>query len=769
MRSLRALQVRFTIFERAVKALPGSYKLWYAYLRERTQLVRGARIDSELVEATNGVFERALVYLHKMPRIWLMWLEFFAPQCRVTLTRQWFDNCLKALPVTQHDRVWPLYIAFIKGCGVAETTVRIYRRYLQFDPTQAEEFIQYLRKIGRDDEAAVQLAALVNDDRFVSLEGKSKHELWADLCTLITRRPEKITSLNVDAIIRGGIRRYTQEVGRLWCALADYYIRLGLFEKARDVYEEAIETVNTVRDFTVAFDAYAQFEENMVSAAMPASEDEVARYSLIFFAHSLCSLYSRIPTRVSNCFKNCIVSCIFYSCILSRVFSIPICPFVSSTHASRVIISRLLLSLLFVHHRVPLSEGDLDDLGTDVDLRLFRLEHLMTRRPFMLNSVMLRQNPHNCNEWAARVKLCPKEDAVQIIKTYSQAVTTVDPQKATGHPHMLWINFAKFYDAEGDLDNARAVFEKATAVNFRQVQQLVSVWLEWAEMEIRNQQLDSALEVMRRATVIPKGRVFYGAEEDTSVAVQERLHKSTKLWSFFVDLEESIGTLESTKAVYEKILELKIATPQIVLNYAALMEENKFFEESFRVFERGVALFQFPNVMPLWVTYLTKFVQRYAGSKMERARDLFEQALEKAPPVEAKPLFLLYAKLEEDFGLARRAMLVYDRATRACVAEDRLELFQVCTSLLLLSQYSRTPRSDSHSHSAHQWSFVSHLKLELHSSFSTPVLFCSATVSSPILALFFLRSTFAARPSRSASRARAKSTKRPSRRCRTPI
>ena len=77
-----------------------------------------------------------------MPRIWLMWLEFFAPQCRVTATRQWFDNCLKALPVTQHDRVWPLYIAFIKQCGVAETTVRIYRRYLQFDPTQAEEFIQ---------------------------------------------------------------------------------------------------------------------------------------------------------------------------------------------------------------------------------------------------------------------------------------------------------------------------------------------------------------------------------------------------------------------------------------------------------------------------------------------------------------------------------------------------------------------------------------------------------------------------------------------------
>jgi pentatricopeptide repeat protein len=40
--------------------------------------------------------------------------------------------------------------------------------------------------------------------------------------------------------------RYTQEVGRLWCSLADYYIRLGLFEKARDIYEEAIDTATTV-------------------------------------------------------------------------------------------------------------------------------------------------------------------------------------------------------------------------------------------------------------------------------------------------------------------------------------------------------------------------------------------------------------------------------------------------------------------------------------------------------------------------------------------
>jgi pre-mRNA-splicing factor SYF1 len=50
-----------------------------------------------------------------------------------------------------------------------------------------------------------------------------------------------------------------------------------------------------------------------------------------------------------------------------------------------------------------------------------------------------------------------------------------------------------------------------------------------------------------------------------------------------VDLEESIGTVETTKAVYDKILELRIANAQIIINYAAFLEENKYFEDSFKV------------------------------------------------------------------------------------------------------------------------------------------------------------------------------------------
>lgn len=47
----------------------------------------------------------------------------------------------------------------------------------QLSPESAEEYVEYLRSVGRLDEAAVRLARLVNDERFVSKEGKSNYQV----------------------------------------------------------------------------------------------------------------------------------------------------------------------------------------------------------------------------------------------------------------------------------------------------------------------------------------------------------------------------------------------------------------------------------------------------------------------------------------------------------------------------------------------------------------------------------------------------------------
>ena len=64
---------------------------------------------------------------------------------------------------------------------------------------------------GKWGEAACKLAELVNDDTFRSLEGKSKHQLWLELCDLVTKHPADCAALRVDAILRSGIRKFTDE------------------------------------------------------------------------------------------------------------------------------------------------------------------------------------------------------------------------------------------------------------------------------------------------------------------------------------------------------------------------------------------------------------------------------------------------------------------------------------------------------------------------------------------------------------------------------
>lgn len=564
------------MYERALKELPGSYKLWYNYLRVRRKQVRGKCITDSQYEQVNNAFERALVFMHKMPRIWMDYCSFMTTQCKITRSRHIFDRALRALPITQHHRIWPLYLNYLKAFDIPETAVRVYRRYLKLFPEDAEEYIEYLTEVGKLDEAAQQLANVVDNEHFSSKHGKSNHQLWNELCEMISKNPDKVHSLNVDAIIRGGLRRYTDQLGHLWNSLADYYVRSGLFDRARDIYEEAIQTVTTVRDFTQVFDAYAQFEELSLSKRMEDAAQE---------------------------------------------------------------------------------ENVSEEVEVDIELRLARFEYLMERRLLLLNSVLLRQNPHNVPEWHKRVQLYEGKPH-DIINTYTEAVQTVQPKLAVGKLHTLWVEFAKFYEKNDQLDDARVVFEKATQIEYVKVDDLAASWCEWAEMEIRQDNYEFALKLMQKATAMPKRKAAYHDDNET---VQMRVYKSLKLWSMYADLEESFGTFKTCKAVYDRILDLKICTPQIIINYGLFLEEHNYFEEAFRAYEKGISLFKWPNVFDIWNTYLTKFLKRYQGVKLERARDLFEQCLENCPPDLAKCFYLLYAKLEEEHGLARHAMAVYER------------------------------------------------------------------------------------------------------------
>ncbi|KAF3483495.1 pre-mRNA splicing factor syf-1 [Arthroderma uncinatum] len=586
------------IMERACKQLPRSYKLWKMYLELRINHVRGRNPSTHQSEylKVNALFERAVVLLNKMPRIWEMYLTFLLEQPLVTQTRRTFDRALRALPITQHNRLWKLYKAFAASAS-GDTAVKVWNRYMQIHPEDAEEFIAILVQMEQYNEAIKWYIRILDNPRFQSKNGLSHFQLWTEMVELLVNKAKDIETgphvgINVDLIIRSGVDKFPDQRGRLWVGLATYWITKGNFEKARDVFEEGITTVMTIRDFTMIFDSYVEFEESIIGALM---EKAAARS----------------------------------------------------------------------------EKGKIDENADfDLDLRMMRFEQLMDRRPFLVNDVLLRQNPNNVIEWEKRVVLWG-DNKTEVVRTYTDAIATIHPKKAHGKFYELWVNYAKFYEGGGDLETARVIMDKAVKVSFKTVAELAETWCEWAEMELRNENFDRAVEIMAKATQAPKrSTVDYF---DETLSPQQRIHKSWKLWSFYVDLVESVRSLEDTTKVYERIFELRIATPQTVVNYANLLEEHKYFEDSFKIYERGLDLFNYPVAFELWNLYLTKAVDRKIG--IERLRDLFEQAVDGCPPKFAKVLYLMYGNLEEERGLARHAMRIYERATRAVSDEDRSEMF----------------------------------------------------------------------------------------------
>ncbi|TKY89974.1 hypothetical protein EX895_001272 [Sporisorium graminicola] len=765
-----ALRRITSIYERALAQFPTRYSLWRDYLQNRSRFVLGepkggfeakrkrdlqaARekldfgptlIDSPDdedfgatykggLDGTVGwqewkslaaLYERALMWLPTMPRLWLGYLSMFIhPQCPPTLSythaRRTFDRALRTLPGSLHLRIWKIYLKWAERRG-GETCLRVWRRYLRVDPSLTERYVSILlaqkhdqeedeeEAEGEQDEVEQEgassqpqrkaagskaleasklllgLARGAMDGSYVSPEGKSPYQLFIEWLELTEKYPEEIgldpeeekqvlliaagtaangrasghqstkrdqgkataaasreqakgssskqsetdpldpTRLNVTSIIQNdGLDKFTDQSGRLWTGLATYWIKRGEFEVARDTFEAGMKAVKTVRDFTQIFDAYAETSENVIAFMMDELAEDADEED---------------------------------------------------------------------------EEQTKEQKEAELDRRMQEFEELMERRPFLVNDVLLRRNPDDVQEWEKRVVLYGDNDE-KIIQTYREAIQKINPRKATANFHQMFLNFAQFYEyggsaglaklstdgdgrddieqereaAEGDLESARKIFEKAVTIPFRRVDDLAEIWCEWAEMELRHSNYDEAIRTMARSVAPPRNTKGIQYHDD-SLPPQTRLFKSLKLWSFYVDLEESLGDVESTKRVYEKMLELKIANAQIIINYAAFLEDNKYFEESFKVYERGVELFTYPVAFEIWNVYLSKFVKRYGGAKLERARDLFEQALDKCPARFCKPLMLMYGQLEEEHGLAKRAMKIYDRATRAVATDDRFDMF----------------------------------------------------------------------------------------------
>lgn len=651
-----------------------------------------------------------LSWLSHLPVPWMLHLSMVLhPNCPATFKRTYarrtFDRALRTLPPSLHGRIYGLYLYWAEQVG-GEAGERVWRRFLKVDPSLTERHINYLLESDPPRPLAaakylLSIARRAQHNLYSSLEGKSPYQLFIDFLELVEKYADEVgmdeeqtlelqaTRKAVEGAIENTDGEPTADIAEEPATVDGRLMRIAGPPVPAHPQARLVKPPKAIGGGSgkAAADELPYDEDTDPANLRPLDvEGVVKRDGLEIYKDQAGRLWTGLATywirrgeldRATQTFEDGLKEVVTVR-DFTQIFD-------AYAEFSETMVSTL-MDALADEENLEDEDFDAEETEAELDERMKAFEKLMDRRPFLVNDVLLRRNPNDVVEWEKRVALHGDDDEA-IVETYLRAIDTINPRKASGPFYPLFVNFAKFYEEGGsvgadgeprnepNLDEARKIMERATKVPFKAVDELAEVWCEWAEMELRNEDYDEAIRVLQRATTIPKNtKISY---YNDNLPPQSRLFKSLKLWSFYSDLEESIGSVESTKAVYDKIMELKIANAQVIVNYAMFLEENKYFEESFKVYERGIELFNFPIAFELWNIYLSKFVKRYGGSKLERTRDLFEQALENCPTKFCKPLFLMYAKLEEEHGLSKRAMGIYDRAASAVQDSDKFEMYTI--------------------------------------------------------------------------------------------
>ncbi|KAG8752944.1 pre-mRNA-splicing factor syf1 [Ceratobasidium sp. 423] len=516
-------------------------------------------------KALVGVYERALMWLPTMPRIWLNYLTIFnhpnLPSAfSKTHVRRTYDRALRTLPPSLHNRIWPRYLIWAESAG-GPTTVAVFRRYISVDPSMTEHYTKLLIEMKRPLEAAKLLLSLARRaarGEYESPEGKSPYQLLGEWLDVVEAWAEDV-GLDPDEIKPEPESEKKEEQQVEPVSSTGTLIRLAGPMVPANGSGNPVETRPYDPDEDPTNTQKLNVEKIIKKDGLEVYKDQAGR------------LWTGLATywikrgdfdRATEAFE----------IGMSSVLTIRDFTQIFDAYAE---FCETLISALMDELASPEDDEDTAETEAELDTRMRAFEKLMDRRPFLVNDVLLRRNPNDVQEWEKRVALWGADDE-KVAETYTTALKTINPKKTTANAHQLYVNFAKFYESGGvegqkpkDLESARRVLEKATKVEFRHVDELAEVY------------------------------------------------------------------------------------------------------------ERGVELFTFPIAFELWNIYLAKFIKRYGGTKLERARDLFEQALEKCPEKHCKPLFLMYTQLEEEYGLAKRAMDIYDRATRVVLDQDKFDMFTI--------------------------------------------------------------------------------------------
>ena len=635
--------IRKKIYLVSLHYLPGSYKLWYNYLKEEREYAKANyNIPNKYYDEVNKLHEQALIYMMKMPKIWIDFIQFMFEQNLITKTKTIFNKALQAIPITQHKKLWDIYIPYIESLSNChKTKIEIFKRYIKFNPDYKEKFINFLIGIKEFNTAIYYIIEILNDENFYSKENKSQYYYWIILCQIINNYPEYIDlsicnkELNVDRVIRHGIKKYSDEVGNLWVTLANYYIKIGLIEKAREIFEEALEKILTVRDFSLVFNSYLNFEQEMMKYNIFNSEISVDN-NLELSCKNGENEENKLTELELNEFENAMNELKFEEINYEKI-----------------------------EEDENIQKGDAENNSNIKKFNFIRVNNLLQRRPFLLNSTILRRNPNNVNEWLKRIELMKeKNDFNQIKKLYEESLNTIKINEAYGKLSEIYISYANFYEENNNIKKANEIYFKGCNLNYKKTEENVTMWCLWCEMNIRQKKYKDAYSIIKYICTNNTNKYY-------------KYNKNIKLWSLYIDLEINMNKNNEKQVIYiyNKMIEFKIANIETIFNFIIYLEKIKYYEKIYNIYEQSIELFTWPNAYDICLCYLVDFINHYKNEKSEIFRDIIQNIIVLSGHL--KIFYYIYAFYEEKYGLYNHCIDILKEASQNVKDDEKPEIHSV--------------------------------------------------------------------------------------------
>ncbi|TMW61958.1 hypothetical protein Poli38472_009451 [Pythium oligandrum] len=209
-----------------------------------------------------------------------------------------------------------------------------------------------------------------------------------------------------------------------------------------------------------------------------------------------------------------------------------------------------------------------------------------------------------------------------------------------------WMKYATWEESQQEFKRARSIFERAIDVDYKNP----TVWLKYAEMEMRHKFINHARNVWDRAVTL--------------------LPRIAQFWYKYAFMEEMVGNLNNARRIFERWMEWQ-PDDQAWYSYIKLELRANEVERARQLYERYVACH------PAERSYM-KFAkwEEKDQHQLVFARRIYERALEELRDDEkTEVIYIAFAAFEERCREMERARAIYQYALDRLPKEEAPQLY----------------------------------------------------------------------------------------------